>query len=147
MITDSYNASCFVENDNGKYHIECTIASKDKEAYSDYDGDNFIDGINEIIADITEQFFKEPESEDVNKEELLENKVAQLEDLVVQLKTENKKLADIINNFSIKKNDSNKEDDKVSEAVKNFNNVINDFINNQKNYNNLYNWVDGIIFN
>lgn len=148
MITDSYNASCFVENDGGKYHIECVIASKDKEVCSDYDGDNFIDGINEIIADVTEQFFKEPEQkqEDTGKEELLENKVIQLENLVAKLQAENKKLMDIINSFSIKKANDKKEDDKADKAIKNFNDAVNNFINNQKDCNNLYDWINTIMF-
>ena len=146
MITDSYNASCFIENDGGKYHIECAITSKDKEVYSDYDGDNFIDGVNEIIADLTEQFFKEPEpkQEDVSKEELLENKITQLEDLVTKLQAENKKLTDIVNNFSIKKTDNKK----VDKATKDFNNAVNNFINNnnQKDYDDLYDWINSIVF-
>lgn len=144
MITDSYSASCYIESKDGKYHMECEMNYGDKEIYSDYDGNSFIDGLNTIMDDMTIQMF-EPEPEP-QPEESLEDKVARLEDLVVQLQAENDDLNDYIE--SLEDNceedcecECDKEDTqtyKIDEAVKQLNDLMDEFINNKKDYNNFY---------
>lgn len=137
MVTDSYSVSCYIENKNGQYHIECDMISEDEEFYSDYDGDNFVDGLNKIMVDMTEKMLAEPEPE------TLEEKVVRLENLVTQLQAENADLNDYINNLTSDcENDCEKEskdkDNHINEAVKNFEEAVDNYINNSKVYDKLY---------
>lgn len=139
-MTNSYNASCYVESNDGQYHMECEMSYDGKEIYSDYDGNNFIDGLNAIMDDMTAQMFKSEES--------LEDKVVRLEDLIAKLQAENNYLNEYIKNLKNDKDNENCKDceddasckcqennqsSKIDEAIEQFNNFI-DEIANEKNY-------------
>lgn len=128
MITDSYSASCYIENDNGQYHMECEMISDDKEIYADYDGDDFVNGLNEMMSSLTEQMFTEPEPK--SEPETLEEKVTRLENLVEQLQKENKELRNSNDNNSNSSNEENQNNYKIDDAIKcledNLKNYIND---------------------
>lgn len=83
----SYSASCYIDNVDGQYNMDCYMNYDDKEIHAKYDGENFVDGLNKIMDDMMAQMFEEPEPE-----ESLEEKVARLEKLVDQLQTENESL-------------------------------------------------------
>ena len=118
MITDSYSASCCIENKDGQYCMECKMNYGDKEIYSSYEGKNFLDGVNFIMDDINAQMLKpEPEPQ---PEESLEDKVVRLENLVSQLQAKNDDLNDYIDTLeSISKKDSNKKQ-KIDDNIKQF---------------------------
>lgn len=119
MTTDSYVASCYIENIDGQYHMECEMVTGDKKIYADYDGKNFVDGVNEIMTDITAQMLKEPEP----KPQTPEEKIDSLEKLVKQLQDENKKLSALVNNTNVKNNDT-------MEKFKDNDDYIKDILNN-----------------
>lgn len=98
MITDSYSASCYIENSNGQYHMECEMISGDKEIYADYDGKSFVDGLNQIMNDLTTKMIEKPQTP--------EEKIDSLEKLVKQLEDENKKLSALVNNSNVKNDDT-----------------------------------------
>jgi hypothetical protein len=128
MIMDSYSACCYIENNGGQYHMECEMTYDDKEAYADYDGESFVDGLNEIMDDITAQMSEEPEPE---PEETSEEKIARLEKIIAELKAEND---------SLKVTPKKKETDfHIDEAIKNFNNALDSYY---KNYENNFSKLD-----
>lgn len=136
MVTDSYSASCYIENDNGQYHMECEMISDDKEIYADYDGDDFVNGLNEMMSSLTEQMFAEPEPK--SEPETLEEKVIRLENLVEQLQKENKELRNF-NDNSNSSNEENQNNYKIDDAIKcledNLKNYINDLdLDQSKNF-------------
>lgn len=104
MITDSYSASCYVENNNGQYHMECDMISGDKEVYADYDGKSFVDGLNKIMNDLTAKIIEKPQP----KPQTPEEKIDSLEKLVKQLQDENKKLSALVNNTNVKNDKTEK---------------------------------------
>ena len=88
-MANFYTATCFVKNDNGKYHMECDMNYDKKHFYADYDGDNFEDGMNTIIEDISEQMTPKKTETTV---EVLEDRIANLEATIQRLQVENAKL-------------------------------------------------------
>lgn len=80
MITDSYSASFYVENNNGEYSINGDLQVGDNYVEADYSGDSLVKGVNQVI-DTLENKFKNS-----TKPESLEEKVARLESENVKLK-------------------------------------------------------------
>ena len=141
MITDSYVASCYIENIDGQYHIECEMTAGDKKVYADYDGENFVDGVNEIMTDVTAQILKEPEPK---PEESLEEKVVRLENLVAKLQEENNGLNSTINNLTKKNKECVKEsyEDNLNKTVDYFNNLVNDLMSEKDRVKNHWPYID-----
>ena len=134
MITDSYSASCFIESKDGQYHMECEMISGDKEAYSDYDGTNFIGGLNQIMDDLTIQMLEEPEPEPEFEPLTQEERIEYLEGLVKDLRDEK---ADLINRL----NENDKvQDDSANNVTKHTDKYLNNY---EEEYNDLFNnWID-----
>ena len=44
MITNSYSASCYIENNDGEYHIKCDMGTDKGDFHSQYDGKDFVFG-------------------------------------------------------------------------------------------------------
>ena len=82
---ESYSANCCIHNDNGKYHMKCKMTIGDKNLYADYTGDNFQDGVDGMMTSLIEQSLNSQPP----VEEKLEDKVARLENQVLQLQKEN----------------------------------------------------------
>lgn len=78
-----YNASWYMEHDGSKYRMECDMGYDDKSFYAEYIGDDLVDGVNSMIADLTQQCL------DSQPEESLEEKVARLESQLASLQEEN----------------------------------------------------------
>ena len=108
MITNSYNAFCYLENDDGEYHIECDMQADDCFAYADYTGDNFVDGINSVMNQLTAQMTAEPELEDEYEDEeneltdeerlsYLEGVIDKLHDQISELRDQNAELKNALN--------------------------------------------------
>lgn len=132
-MMDSYNASCYVENNDGQYHMECEINYDGKEIYSDYDGNNFVNGLNTIMDDLEAQIALIPEQEE-EEEKSLEEQIICLTEKINQLQDEKKSL-----NEEIKKLKSNQQKQRKEEPIFNSNifrvDTFNDFINEViKNY-------------
>ena len=122
MITDSYSASCYVKNENGKYQMACDMTSNNKQFSSSYDGEDFIDGLNKIMEDLNEQMLAESTKSDQEPEqETLEDKVARLEGLVEQLQKENARLTDYIDE------QYNKNNYKIDDAIKSFEDIMQNY--------------------
>ena len=98
MVTDSYSASCYIENNDGQYHMECDMQTDDREVYSEYDGDDFIVGLNTLMTDLQKQMLTEPEPEP--KEMSLEEQVKYLQGLVDDLQKEKTYLINQVNNLT-----------------------------------------------
>lgn len=100
MVADSYCATCYIENDNGTYHMECdmTCGDNSEPIFSCYDGEDFINGLNVMMSDMSRQMADLVAEE--TKEETPEEKIARLEKAIKQLETENKDLTKIINDFN-----------------------------------------------
>lgn len=112
------------------------MISDDKEIYADYDGDDFVNGLNEMMSSLTEQMFAEPEPK--SEPETLEEKIARLENLVEQLQKENKELRNSSDN-SNSSNEENQNNYKIDDAIKcledNLKNYINDLdLDQSKNF-------------
>ena len=121
MMTDSYSVSCFIDNDEGQYHVECEMAYDDKKIHSSYDGDDIVNGLNDIAEDVAAQMFKAEEP----KEESPEEKIIRLENLVAKLQEENNGLNSTIDSLTKK----NKEcANNLNNAVDYFNNFVNNFM-------------------
>ena len=140
MITDSYSASCYIENNDGQYHMECDMQTNDKDAYAEYDGDDFVTGLNTLMDELTKKMFEEPEQE--KEPETLEEKVIRLEELVDELLQENHELNETINNLTSDKCNCKKDnDDKIDDIVKHLKDTMEDYLNNSKiTYDDLYKW-------
>ena len=82
---ESYSANCCIHNDNGKYRMKCKMTIGDKNLYADYTGDNFQDGVDGMMTSLIEQSLNSQPP----VEEKLEDKVARLENQVLQLQKEN----------------------------------------------------------
>ena len=80
MITDSYSASFYVENNNGEYSINGDLQVGDNYVEADYSGDSLVKGVNQVI-DTLENKFKNS-----MKPETLEEKIARLESENAKLK-------------------------------------------------------------
>ena len=65
MVTDSYSASCYIENNDGQYHMECDMQTDDREVYSEYDGDDFIVGLNTLMTDLQKQMLAEQKKKQI----------------------------------------------------------------------------------
>jgi len=102
MITESYSASCYIENKDGQYHMECDLQTDDYTAYSKYDGDNFVTGLNVLMNDIQAQALKKPEPK--SEEEILKEKILYLESLVNDLRNEKTDLINKIDKLESKNN-------------------------------------------
>lgn len=102
MITESYSASCYIENKDGQYHMECDLQTDDYTAYSKYDGDNFVTGLNVLMNDIQAQALKKPEPK--SEEEILKEKILYLEGLVNDLRNEKTDLINKIDKLESKNN-------------------------------------------
>ena len=128
MITDSYVASCYIENIDGQYHMECEMATGDKKIYVDYDGKSFVDGLNKMMNDLTAKIIEKPQP----KPQTPEEKIDSLEKLVKQLQDENKKLSALVNNTNVKndKTEKFKDNDYIEDILnKYFNNYnLDDFL-------------------
>lgn len=124
---ESYSASCYVENNNGQYNIECNMEINDKEVCSEYHGESFMDGLNFILDDIQAKMIEpKPEPEPPS----LEDQVAYLTDLVNRLKDDKVKLLNEVNALkasgsSEEKKKHNKEKDKYfSDIDEEFNKLL-----------------------
>ena len=82
---ESYSANCCIHNDNGKYRMKCKMTIGDQNLYADYTGDNFQDGVDGMMTSLIEQSLNSQPP----VEEKLEDKVARLENQVLQLQEEN----------------------------------------------------------
>lgn len=127
MITNSYNASCYIDNEDGQYHIECEVNSNGKNICSCYDGNSFVDGLNQIMNDVSVQMLKEPDP----KPETLEEKVARLEELVKQLQNEK---AELNNTINFLKNDKKSINCDCEEKIKTNDNVLENILNDLLNF-------------
>lgn len=111
---ESYSASCYIENNDGQYHMECDMQADDKNVYSEYDGKDFAEGLNTLLDDIWAQMIAEPEPEpkEEPKELSLEDQVAYLTDMVNRLRDEKAELVNELNNlkFPKKEEDISKDD-------------------------------------
>ena len=122
MVTDSYSASCYIENNDGQYHMECDMQTDDREVYSEYDGDDFIVGLNTLMTDLQKQMLAEPEPEP--KEMSLEEQVKYLQGLVDDLQKEKTDLINQVNNLTsynnsyIKKDEKNLYNDNIKKYLK-----------------------------
>lgn len=96
---NSYIASCYIENNDGQYHMDCDMQINDKSAYAEYNGTNFVDGINFLMNDLTKQMSTKSKSQMTPEE-----KIEFLQKQVETLNEENKSLKDTINNLSKKSN-------------------------------------------
>jgi len=111
---DSYVASCYIENNDGQYHMDCDMQINDKSVYAEYSGTNFVEGINSLMDDLTKQMSAKSEPQ-MTPEEKIESLQKQIE----ELNKENGKLKDKINNLSKKSNV------KLNDAV-----LTSDYLNN-----------------
>lgn len=102
MITESYSASCYIENKDGQYHMECDLQTDDYTAYSEYDGNSFVTGLNALMNDIQTQALKKPEPK--SEEEVLKEKILYLESLVNDLRNEKIDLINKIDKLESKNN-------------------------------------------
>lgn len=128
MITDSFSASCYVENNEGQYHIECDMQTDDYSAYSEYNGDNFVTGLNNIMDDLQKQIMSKPKPEP--KEMTLEEKVVYLQNLVNSLREDKANLINEINKLNKvpeKKKDT-VPNQKVEDVDKELSNILNSLI-------------------
>ena len=132
MITNSYNASCYIDNEDGQYHIECEVNSNGKNIYSYYDGSSFVDGLNQIMNDVSTQMLKEPDTEP--EPETLEEKVVRLEELVKQLQNEKVELNNTINNLKNNKTINYNYKEKIKTSNDTLENILNDLLNLNINY-------------
>ena len=136
MVADSYCATCYIENDNGTYHMECDMTCGDKPIFSKYDGEDFIDGLNQMMNDMTEQMTNMFEKE--VKEETPEEKIVRLEGIIDQLKAENEDLVKIINDFNNDKNKTPCQYQNKQNSVENYIlDILDEIMKDDKNYN----WV------
>lgn len=141
MITDSYSASCYIENNDGTYHMECDMSVGEKNFYSKYEGENFVDGINIMMDSLTKQLYEKPEPELMS----LEDRVKYLEELVTTLKDEKADLINKVNELTNKSEEKidNKIDDTIKQqkddAMKQWEDIIEKFYGDKKNYN-TFNW-------
>lgn len=87
MVNDSYNASCYIENNEGRYHIECDMQTDDASCYAEYNGDSFIDGFNYIMDELTAQI-NEANAEPKSEPQSAEDKIKSLEQMVYDLREE-----------------------------------------------------------
>lgn len=127
MIQDNYSASCFVEYTDGEYRIESDIWTEDKEAYAEYTGDNFVEGINAILDELAEAM-KEPEPEPKTK--TLEEQNAYLNNLVLDLHEQNAKLANELK-FYKSQQSSEINNDRLTDLLET---IIDDIYNNYRSY-------------
>ena len=122
MVTDSYSASCYIENNDGQYHMECDMQTDDREVYSEYDGDDFIVGLNTLMTDLQKQMLAESEPEP--KEMSLEEQVKYLQGLVDDLQKEKTDLINQVNNLTsynnsyVKKDEKNLYNDNIKKYLK-----------------------------
>ena len=122
MTTDSYVASCYIENIDGQYHMECDMQTDDREVYSEYDGDDFIVGLNTLMTDLQKQMLAESEPEP--KEMSLEEQVKYLQGLVDDLQKEKTDLINQVNNLTsynnsyVKKDEKNLYNDNIKKYLK-----------------------------
>lgn len=130
MITDSFSASCYVENKDGQYHMECDMQTDDYSAYSEYDGDSFVVGLNSIMDDLQEQIISKSEPEP--KEMTLEERVAYLQDLVDTLREDKANLTNEIN--ELKKAPAPTKNDAAPQKTKDIDKELSDILNNLINY-------------
>ncbi len=142
MVKDSYSTYCYIENKDGQYHIECDMNYGDKKIYSDYNGDNFIDGLNSIIDDITAQV-SEPE-------ESPEDKIARLENSIAKLQAENNYLNEYIKNLKDNKHEENCEKDASHEHKKDnqdykIDETIEHLVNEIVNKKSYKSWIDSMM--
>lgn len=130
---ESYSASCYVENNDGQYDIECNMEINDKEVCSEYHGKNFMDGLNFILDDIQAKMV-EPEPEPPS----LEDQIAELTDLVNRLKDDKAKLLNELN--ALKTIDASKEkktcakNEYISSIDEEFEKLMKNFKKNKKLY-------------
>lgn len=134
MITESYGVSCYIEHDdNGQYHMECDMQTNDREVYSEYNGNDFVSGLNSIMDDIQAQMLAKPEPE--LKEKSLEEQVEYLEKLVNDLRDEKAELTNKINQLTInnQKNKKKADEDNLTEYFRKlFSNYYDDSLDYSK---------------
>ena len=149
MITDSYSASCFIENKDGEYHMECDMLSDGKAIRSCYDGDNFVDGLNTIMDSLAQQLMEkpEPEPEPEPTAEDAESRIKHLEETVEKLKQENRELNNIIDdlvdecNYDCKECDNSQSTYHIDDTMQEFIDAINQHYKQpQKPINQFYQW-------
>lgn len=129
MIHDNYSASCFVEYANGEYRIESDIWTEDKEAYAEYTGDNFVEGINSILDELAEAM-KEPEPEPEPKTKTFEEQNTYLNNLVLNLREQNARLANELKFYKSQQfNEIN--NDRLADLLET---VIDDIYNSYRSY-------------
>jgi ribosome-associated translation inhibitor RaiA len=132
MITDSFSASCYVKNDNGKYHVECDMKTNDGDVFSACDGDNFVTCLNTLMDDIQGQL----EEKAKPKKMTLEEQVVYLTNLVNDLKDDKAALVNEINALKANKEEKNENKSyKIDQAVVNLSDVVDKLMSDSKNYN------------
>ena len=118
----SYSASCYIENNDGDYTMKCDMQTEDKDIHSEYQGKNFVEGLNTLLDDLTAKMTAEPEPEPAKVTDP-EDEVKHLSGIVERLYQEKIQLQNEI--INLKKadqiqNQRQQDADRYEQAINNF---------------------------